>query len=775
MSKPFVKTLNTVVLFLLCWFTPGTMIVQGQGNPAILLPPSEHPRLFLRAQDLPTIKSNIQSDALKDIWGRLLKLSRDTPELAPADSSGARIKYEEHIVRVAEAKALVYLLFNERELGRQAIELMDAFLPKIVFPKKGDITREIGETILVGAMVYDWCYELMDGAERKRYISAFKQLASTMEMGYPPVKQNAIVGHGAEAQLFRDLVGAGIAVYDEDPEIYMQAAGRLFREFVPPRLYWYRSGLHHQGDSYGPYRYQWEMFATLIYNRMGFSNIFSEDQATIPYRWIYTRRPDGQLLRDGDSFLAAQTRAGEYWSLPYHLLLAAHYFRDPFLKHEFLKQYEMTLDRYDIKDIWMILFFDPNLKPEERKELPLTRYFPDPAGIMVARTGWDTGKSAATVVAEMKIGGVWFGNHQHLDAGHFQLYYKGALAIDAGVYEGKNGAYGSAHDFNYHKRTIAHNTVLVFDPNERFLHVDEELANDGGQRLPRRAHPPATMRDIESDEYRVAHVLAHSAGPNPANPEFSHLSGDIAPAYSQKVEKFTRSFTFLNLRDTLHPAALIVLDHVTSARPELRKSWVLHSIESPDVTGNIATITASGGYGGKLVNTTLLPSSENLRITPVGGAGREFEVNGVNFPQPVRHAWSSEEPGDWRIEISPRTPSKEDIFLNVLEVMDDGQGTAAEAKMIQDDQVIGVKIRDRFVYFPDPNRTSRNDLAIQVEGRKADSYKVLVTGLDAGTWTVTDSQGRVVLRSLVTEHAGTLYFETYPGKFALRRVSQSAE
>ena len=43
---------------------------------------------------------------------------------------------------------------------------------------------------------------------------------------------------------------------------------------------------------------------------------------------------------------------------------------------------------------------------------------------MVARTGW--GDDA--VIAEMKINEYNFVNHQHLDAGAFQIYYRGALA-----------------------------------------------------------------------------------------------------------------------------------------------------------------------------------------------------------------------------------------------------------------------------------------------------------------------------------------------------------
>ena len=83
---------------------------------------------------------------------------------------------------------------------------------------------------------------------------------------------------------------------------------------------------------------------------------------------------------------------------------------------------------------------------------------------MVARTGWDQD----AVIAEMKVNEYNFANHQHLDAGAFQIYYQGALAIDSGLYSGSSGQYGSPHCQNYYWRTIAHNSLLVYDPQEDF-------------------------------------------------------------------------------------------------------------------------------------------------------------------------------------------------------------------------------------------------------------------------------------------------------------------
>lgn len=736
----------------------------------IPLPPAEHPRLFIRSRDIPSIKKNIESDELRPVWRRILATAKDEKHNAlPKLFSPEKGNYDIQSLRVAEAKALLFLVNSDTTEARKAIAIMLNVLENVVFPAKPDITRRVGETIVTGSVIYDWCYGLLSVEERQIFIKSFKRLAADMEIGYPPVKQGGVVGHGSEAQLMRDQLSAGIATYDEDKEMYTLAATRFFKEFVPIRNYSYRSQSHHQGDSYGPYRYQWEVFSAIIFDRMGYKNIFSKEQATVPYRWIYTRRPDGQLLRDGDSFVAAQTKLGAYWAQPYHLMLAANYYKDPFLKHEFMKQDRAARGRYGIEDIWRILFTDPEVKPATNKNLPLTKYFDDPSGTMVARTGWDEGMNSNTVVAEMKIGGMWFANHQHLDAGQFQIYYKGALAIDAGIYEGTKGAYGSGHDANFHKRTIAHNTMLIYDPNEEFVWAKRKLANDGGQRLPNFGYEPFAADTLFFKRNRVANVLAHKIAD-----DYSYLKGDLTKAYTNKVTGFTRSFVFLNLHTIDHPAAMIVFDRVSSSNASFKKTWLLHSVEEPAIDGNITTIkTTEHGYSGKLINTTLLPAGNNLSITGVGGEGHEFEVNGTNFEQHPNLANSFDaEAGAWRIEVSPKTAAKTDFFLNVLQVSDNAKGTASlEAKLTETQQLTGALLADRVVLFAKNAGKLTGKLPLNVPETGFKKIKILVTGLKEGRWTLTQVRNRqLLLTQRVSKDDGTFYFEATAGNYTLQKM-----
>ena len=106
-------------------------------------------------------------------------------------------------------------------------------------------------------------------------------------------------------------------------------------------------------------------------------------------------------------------------------MLASSFYKDSYLAYEYERK--PNIERHCL--IFDILWRDLDLKAKAPDDLPLTRYSGSPFGWMIARTAWDEN----SVIAEMKINEQFVGNHQHLDGGSFQLYYKGPLAIDAGA------------------------------------------------------------------------------------------------------------------------------------------------------------------------------------------------------------------------------------------------------------------------------------------------------------------------------------------------------
>lgn len=722
-----------------------------QTDGSIPLPPPEHPRLFLRRQDLDELRRKIGHPSVKPIWEKTVaaqKYANDDKNLEKK-----RLAFE--------AYALKYLIDDNPVLGRWAINLALDYFDKVTFPPKKDVTRDIGRAITGGSIVYDWCYPLLSAQEKKTFIRHFIRLAQTMEVGFPPVKQSALTGHAGEAQLFRDQLSMGIAVYDEDPTIYHQVAKRLFSEFIPARNFFYLSHLHHQGDSYGMYRYQWEMMAAWIYRRMGYPQIFSAHQGQLPYYWIYIRRPDGQMLRNGDCFNA--NRSTKYWAEPMAFLLSAAYYQDPYLFDELQRQYT----KISGDPLFELLFINPDLPTKPVSELPLTRYFGYPMGTMVARTGWDTGMDAKTVVAEMKVGVFQFNNHQHLDSGHFQLYYRGGLAIDSGIYQG-DYEYGSPHDVNYYKRTIAHNCLLIYDPDETFRFGRRTgLVNDGGQRFPNGGNEPKTLKELLTRDYQVGSVLAHYLGPDRHRPDISYLKGDLTRAYTAKVHDYQRTFLFWNLKNERHPAALIVLDRVTVAQPSFKRTWLLHSIEEPEINGNITIIRRTAkGYRGQLISTTLLPAGDNLNIVKIGGPGKEFSVNGINFPNRPNPRSVTDESGAWRIEIAPKQTGRTTLFLNVLQVQDADVKERLPVSMVQIDDMVGVLIGQRLAFFNQTGERLAQPFRFTVPKNGKGEYQIAITDLTPGQWQLR-KDGRRMTSFHISSELPLAVFSGGPGMYEM--------
>jgi hypothetical protein len=693
---------------------------------SIPVPPPEHPRLFLRARDLADLQRRTTHPVLQPIWEHL--------ERQAAKSDQRRIEFD----------AVRYLLSRDAGLGQRTVAAALVLLTNTNFPRSGPGTRPTGRAMVTGAMVYDWCHPLLTAGQKQAYLEQFLRLARNLEFGYPPPKGDAVTGHNSEWMLMRDLLSAGIALYDEFPEMYRIAASRFFSFHAPVRNWWYRGHAFHQGSAYAETRCSSELYPLWIFDRMGAGPVYDPALQYVPYSWIYLRRPDGQLLRGGDG----QSKAPKLRSL-----LNASYYRDPYVLADYLRTPGIEAD----SEIFEFLWRDPELQPRPVAELPLSRYMGTPYGWMIARTGWDQ----ESVIAEMKVNSYNFGNHQHLDAGAFQIYHRGPLAIDSGIYSGLTGAYDSEHHLNYSKRTIAHNCLLVYDPAETFLNRTRPIHNDGGQKLVNAGREPKSLEDVLAN-YRTAEVLAQGFGPDQQRPAFTYLKGDFAKAYSSKVRAAERSFVFLNLGQQPVRAALVVFDRVVVSDPKFRKFWLLHAMEKPQIEGSTITIApAQRGWRGKLVNQVVLPAK--AEIAPVGGPGREFWVFGKNFPNQVKAGDTESEIGDWRVEVSPGEASAADRFLNVMQVMD-RDVAPLEVKRIEGEGVVGMLLAGVTVLFRnDGVRTDR-----PVNFRSAGS-RFLVTDLAEGAWQVRRDGSLVSSAISVSAEQGTLWFEGPPGTYEVRR------
>lgn len=631
------------------------MIESNYRKPA-LTPPEEHPRLMVRSMDMERIKRNLKSSECKlsvELWKRLCEKKvacvGATPDYGTYDLS-------EYLA--VEAKALRALLSGDRSDSREAIDDVLLLLKNSEFDKGIMKARWSGHLIFISAEVYDWCYAYLTEAEKQEIIERCEGMAEKyFEMGYPPAKQAAISGHGSEAQLLRDLLALSIAAYDERPDIYDFCAGRIFDEYVPSYDYMFAGGFHHQGPTYGCYRYTCLLWGALLLYSMSGQKVFTEKLDELALSFIYLTRGDGETIRLGDDTFenkAPYTRRAPF-TVP--MFFAAAYtgkkmYYDLFekgLDAEYLLPTHCGIDYYEGGAFGEGLFSPVahllwnNLTAEvEVSKIPPYRYFGHPNGLTI----WNDGER----VVLMKIGELWGSNHDHLDTGCFQIYCGGALASDSGVYD----SYHTAHRKNYTVRTSAHNCLTVFDPEKpTYGEWKVDAAYDGGTRRPCGGNEPKTL-ELWKEHYRMATVLSHRESES-----LCEIVGDMTEAYCHTCEKVVRTMRWEPLRGAY--GTLTVHDRVDCKSEQFIRAFHLHCQSAPTVEDRTVRIENDTH---RLICRVLLP--EDAKIESIGGEGRQFDVDGVNYDTPDKE---NTEAGWGQVVITDTAKGTHTEFLVEMEIV----------------------------------------------------------------------------------------------------------
>ncbi len=261
--------------------------------------------------------------------------------------------------------------------------------------------------------------------------------------------------------------------------------------------------------------------------------------------------------------------------------------------------------------------------------------------------------------------GPFFNQHQHQEAGNFEIFRREPLATESGEYID----WYSGHALNWLVRSIAHNCILVHQPEEQFRNIrnwkNVEMANDGGQG--NNVYIVHTLEDwvaTRADHERGQIIAYQDAGP------VLYVVGDCTRAYAaSKVELCRRHIVFLR------PHLFVILDRVRSTKAEYAKTWLLHCVNEPELREDGALVTNGPG---RLSMQTLLP--QRAKIEKIYG----YTYGGKTYdPESDRISKFAEK---WRIEVRPPAPApaKEDIFLHVLST--DGD---APAHLVTEGESIG--------------------------------------------------------------------------------------
>ena len=391
------------------------------------------------------------------------------------------------------------------------------------------------------------------------------------------------------------------------------------------------------------------------------------------------------------------------------------------------------------------------------------------------RDSWDFEQN--TLVA-FKSSPFYSFNHHHRDENAFTIYYKGPLAIDSGVYHA-SGGYGSEHWYNYYARSIAHNTILVYDPDERVLGAGKSILSiDGGQRVLANTEP-ALGEILPGGKHHFDGILGFE---NVA--DYAYSVGDATKAYDPaKLSLFRRTLIYLRNHSYDHPL-ILVHDRVISTDPSFKKTYLLHSILKPRVSGDVATISLAALPNPMvgLHQETILPKVSKISV--IGGRifAQDYYVRDDgrgkprNYSANVRYDDRREqaqqelrEGGKWRIEVSPHTPALDDTFLHAISVVDEpGQNSRATIQYVPSANFDGLVVTDadgqESTLVLLQREAGTIDETIDLAGTN-DFDKVLIVGLE---WEANYSIARTGDTLLVqtatggnftSSSAGTLYID----------------
>ncbi len=738
-----------------------------------------HPRVLVTPETLPTVRANLTHPENAAMYAKYL-------ELANVETDGVLKKtngYDQHnmdydLLTVIESKAFRYLMEGNKRDGYGAILAMKNFLVTLSIPLAPvrtifDYCRAFGYTMYTAALVYDWCYDLLTPEDCEQLTAGVEtKLAPNFEMGFPPLRQGGVTGHGTEAQLYRDWLVYAIASYDEYPDIYEFVAGRLHATHRDAANFYMRSGAHWQGTSYGPYRYYFLLVPQAIFSKMtnGEYGFFSDDLHRVAYFLLHTLRPDGDQYQMGDGKGLPQYRAASFF-------LASALYRDPVLKgyaKQNLNGFTDWTNRSYSAQLTPVMFLclnDPTVVPVENymEHLPLVAYFGSPRGNMIARSAWGN-KDAASVY--MKIGEAYSGNHEHKDAGHFMIYYKSPLVTDSGVYGSR---YGCKHDRNYLKQTISHNCMLIYNPAFDNSAEDEtyRFLYSGGQKLKSGGEFHDLLEWTRWSASRQAKILgadykAEMSGEDETY-RWSYIAGDLTNAYDgETVEDYGRYMLSVMTDDAENPMAFFVFDRVTVTDPAFKKTFLLHTQAAPTVDHENARATVVFGEG-KLHLQTLLGETVcevigGLKGDVVDGvendADKQFWVLDRNYyaeDDPNYQIPEQKEAGWGRMEISPTAKEKTTRMLNVMYVTDAAnEAPAIPASEIKGDGLVGAEILGKTVLFPSDAKSLSSAASFMTAATEGET-EYFIAGLKPGRWSISLNGGSA--QNVTVGKSGILNFK----------------
>ena len=653
--------LASIVLLMKLRYTKKSQVA------GVINPP--HPRIYFTKKGLEKIKERCSKGIFKKEFEDMVRYADHSMGKGPFENGWANAKY-------LRLYAFLYAITGNKDYAEEAKRYMDWFISRW---QKLDVFQ-VAEGIESVAEGYDWCYDALTNFEKKKYGKGLLDMCIWMK---EKAWRHSDYCNHVYFEKLRILYGV-IALYneginDELVNIYLSYCESLIKNHLIPASNKVAGddGGWCEGVGYEKMTAPYLAMALEVWRVFTGENLFPNSTflKTLAVWNIYCIRPDWKYVKAHDTKTYDVRQVS--FNRPYMVLLASRY-NDPYAQWLVnlrpYKEGEWTGE--NLLKIYDILWYNPNITEAKLSSLPLSKYFRGLSWVIM-RSGWRENDTYALFEC-----GKYYAGHQHLDQGNFVILGKGGyLVIDSGYYD----SWGSSHHKNYYRRTIAHNTIIIYDPKEGF----DSLSNDGGQML---IDPPRFVDEPVPEPGKI--IRYEDKG------MYVGIVGNITNAYSyRKLRRFLRTFIYVR------PNTFIVYDIVDVPKErykELDVKWLLHSINEPKVFGDIirreeGRTTYKGNEfiidhnTGELLGIVFIPSEDNVIIHKVGGPGHEFDVGGVNYTPSRR----DEEAGSWRIELEDKDKKEAYRFLVVLYVRERGSKATVNATLIRDSNVLGIKLSER--------------------------------------------------------------------------------
>ena len=776
----------------------------------------DHPRVLFNSNDVPQILANMEAEEnavaktefMKKVTTSTTGKLQSTDTITPASFEWTN--YNTSVLRVIEAKALYYAIYKDSGLvsldearlrGYEAIYAMKNYLLTFdVQWKASDQCRYYGEMMYYSALVYDWCYDLLTEEDKEQFILGVQNLAcdgtnnmpwakradsngSTangvalnthearkLEGGFPALAKEAqsrLTGHGAEAQVLRDYFSFSIAIYDEESSWYDYVGGLIYQDYVDARNHFYSSGFYPDGSAgYNAYRYLCDLYNAWLFRGMGVELPYvSEDMETVIHGLLSVETVDGFQFATADGTGTAWSNTAQY-RIPDNVgdgaLISSYLFNDgaALAAAHYVLDYRWANGSFSNSQLgtsaaYYLILTSGGVKQADdyREKIDNVEYHGAYQQQLISRNS----KEDDSVVVLMQGAQHLPGGHTHQSAGNFQIWYKGMLTRDDGLYD----AYGSDHHHYYHAAAVAHNTLLIFNPARKDLGADPVGRTgyyNGGQRA--YLSIPATYTPWINDDRFSSGKLIGWETDNEEDPTYVYFANDLTNAYeSDTVDYVERSFMTVYTDDAETPMVMFVFDNITADKPNFQKTFLLQCATAPVVDYENSTVTIDNGEG-KLVLTSLLG---NDSIKAYGRTSKDGVVMPDEYFESHPEDYMAERfylsgqdknllPGGassigdknadlsivWgHVEIQPEANSVTNQLMNVLYVADSGTEVSATPRLIEGSYLTGATFKNyTSVFLTDAMHSAE---AVSFTATADDGIETMtyyVGGLAEGEWKV---------------------------------------